>query len=83
MWAQHLQQKLPRSLNFEMCDRSEGATNTIIFARKIRGEVDMKRVLKALGKTLSQSILLVCTLAFIVLAGLAVVPSQAAYRRSR
>lgn len=39
----------------------------------------MKRVLKALGKTLSQSILLVCTLAFIVMAGLAVVPSQAAY----
>ena len=34
MWAQHLQQKLPRSLNFEMCDRSEGATNTIIFAKK-------------------------------------------------
>ena len=26
--------KLPRSLNFEMCDRSEGATNTIIFAKK-------------------------------------------------
>ena len=39
----------------------------------------MKRVLKALGKTLSQSILLVCTLAFIVMAGLAVVPSQPAY----
>ena len=39
----------------------------------------MKRVLKALGQTLSQSILLVCTLAFIVMAGLAVVPSQAAY----
>ena len=39
----------------------------------------MKRVLKALGQTLSQSILLLCTLAFIVLAGLAVVPSQAAY----
>src|SRR6478672_6743159 len=39
----------------------------------------MKRVLKALGKTLSQSILLVCTLAFIVMAGLAVVPRQAAY----
>ncbi|MEG4117411.1 hypothetical protein QUA43_08045 [Microcoleus sp. N9_B4] len=39
----------------------------------------MKRVLKALGKTLSQSILLVCTLAFIGLLGLAVVPSQAAY----
>jgi len=39
----------------------------------------MKRVLKALGKTLSQSILLVCTLAFIVMAGLAVLPSQAAY----
>jgi hypothetical protein len=38
----------------------------------------MKRVLKALGKTLSQSILLVCMLAFIVMAGLAVVPSQAA-----
>jgi len=38
----------------------------------------MKRVLKALGKTLSQSILLVCTLAFIVMAGLAVVPTQAA-----
>ena len=34
MWAQHLQQKLPRSLNFEMCDRSEGETNTIIFAKK-------------------------------------------------
>jgi len=33
-WAQHLQQKLPRSLNFEMCDRSERATNTIIFAKK-------------------------------------------------
>ncbi|MEG3908761.1 MULTISPECIES: hypothetical protein [unclassified Microcoleus] len=39
----------------------------------------MKRVLKALGKTLSQSILLVCTLAFIGLLSLAVVPSQAAY----
>lgn len=39
----------------------------------------MKRVLKALGQTLSQSILLVCTLAFIGLLGLAVVPSQAAY----
>ncbi|MEG4575356.1 hypothetical protein QUA56_22115 [Microcoleus sp. N3A4] len=39
----------------------------------------MKRVLKALGQTLSQSILLVCTLAFIGLAGLAVAPSQAAY----
>ncbi|WP_293330495.1 hypothetical protein [Microcoleus sp. CAWBG58] len=38
----------------------------------------MKRVLKALGQTLSQSILLVCTLALLVLAGLAVVPSQAA-----
>jgi hypothetical protein len=25
---------LPRSLKFEMCDRSEGATNTIIFAEK-------------------------------------------------
>ncbi|MEG4808462.1 hypothetical protein QUA82_12525 [Microcoleus sp. F8-D3] len=34
LWAQHLQQKLPRSLNFEMCDRSEGATNTIICAEK-------------------------------------------------
>ncbi|MEG4531176.1 hypothetical protein [Microcoleus sp. D2_18a_D3] len=34
IWVQHLQQKLPRSLNFEMCDRSEGATNTIIFAEK-------------------------------------------------
>jgi hypothetical protein len=34
MWAQHLQQKLTRSQNFEMCDRSEGATNTIIFAKK-------------------------------------------------
>ncbi|MBD1829167.1 hypothetical protein NDI47_06175 [Microcoleus vaginatus GB1-A2] len=39
----------------------------------------MKRVLKALGQTLSQSILLVCTLAFIGLLGLAVVPTQAAY----
>lgn len=39
----------------------------------------MKRVLKALGQTLSQSILLVCTLAFIGLLSLAVVPSQAAY----
>ena len=39
----------------------------------------MKRVLKALGQTLSQSILLVCTLALIVLAGIAVAPSQAAY----
>ncbi|MEG4343450.1 hypothetical protein QUB70_09190 [Microcoleus sp. A003_D6] len=39
----------------------------------------MKRVLKALGQTLSQSILLFCTLAFIGLLGLAVVPSQAAY----
>ena len=39
----------------------------------------MKRVLKSLGKTLSQSILLVCTLAFIGLLSLAVVPSQAAY----
>jgi hypothetical protein len=39
----------------------------------------MKRVLKALGQRLSQSILLVCTLAFIGLLGLAVVPSQAAY----
>jgi hypothetical protein len=38
----------------------------------------MKRVLKALGQTLSQSILLVCTLALLVLAGLAVVPSQPA-----
>jgi len=39
----------------------------------------MKRVLKALGQRLSQSILLVCTLAFIGLLSLAVVPSQAAY----
>ncbi|UNU24333.1 hypothetical protein [Microcoleus vaginatus] len=39
----------------------------------------MKRVLKAFGQTLSQSILLVCTLAFIGLLSLAVVPSQAAY----
>lgn len=39
----------------------------------------MKRVLKALGQTLIQSILLVCTLAFISLVGLAVVPSQGAY----
>ncbi|MEG4505447.1 hypothetical protein QUA81_17530 [Microcoleus sp. F6_B4] len=39
----------------------------------------MKRVLKALGQTLSQSILLVCTLAFIGLLGLAAVPTQAAY----
>ena len=38
----------------------------------------MKRVLKALGQTLSQSILLVCTLALIGLAGLAVAPNQAA-----
>ncbi|MEG4800487.1 hypothetical protein QUB63_06125 [Microcoleus sp. ARI1-B5] len=49
------------------------------FCDKIRGDVDMKRVLKALGQTLSQSILLVCTLALLVLAGLAVAPSQAAY----
>jgi hypothetical protein len=34
MWAQHLQQKLRRALNFEMRDRSEGATNTIIFVKK-------------------------------------------------
>ncbi|MEG3842446.1 hypothetical protein [Microcoleus sp. herbarium14] len=39
----------------------------------------MKRVLKALGQTLTQSILLVCMLALIGLAGLAVAPSQAAY----
>ena len=39
----------------------------------------MKRVLKTLGQTLSQSILLVCMLAFIALAGLAVAPNQAAY----
>ncbi|MBD1812151.1 hypothetical protein NDA07_03765 [Microcoleus vaginatus DQ-U2] len=39
----------------------------------------MKRVLKALGQTLIQSILLVCTLALISLVGLAVVPSQGAY----
>lgn len=39
----------------------------------------MKRVLKALGQTLSQSILLVCMLALIGLAGLAVAPTQAAY----
>ncbi len=39
----------------------------------------MKRVLKALGQTLIQSILLVCTLAFISLAGLALAPSQAAH----
>ena len=39
----------------------------------------MKRVLKALGQRLIQSILLVCTLAFMGLAGLAVAPSQAAY----
>ena len=38
----------------------------------------MKRVLKALGQTLSQSILLVCMLAFIALAGLAIAPNQAA-----
>ncbi len=38
----------------------------------------MKRVLKALGQTLSQSILLVCMLAFIALAGIVAVPSQAA-----
>lgn len=36
----------------------------------------MKRVLKALGKTLNQSILLACMLALIGLAGLALVPSQ-------
>ncbi len=36
----------------------------------------MKRVLKALGKTLSQSILLACLLALI---GLAVVPNQPVY----
>ncbi|MEG4065786.1 hypothetical protein QUA42_00275 [Microcoleus sp. Pol11C2] len=39
----------------------------------------MKRVLKALGQTLIQSILLVCTLALISLVGLAVVPTQGAY----
>ncbi|MBE9095367.1 hypothetical protein [Tychonema sp. LEGE 07203] len=39
----------------------------------------MKRVLKAFGQTLSQSILLICTLAFIGLAGIAVAPNQAAY----
>jgi hypothetical protein len=39
----------------------------------------MKRVLKALGQTLSQSILLACLLALIGLAGLAVVPSQPVY----
>ena len=38
----------------------------------------MKRVLKAFGQTLSQSILLVCMLAFIALAGLAIAPNQAA-----
>ncbi|MCW6050822.1 hypothetical protein QUB60_27995 [Microcoleus sp. A2-C5] len=39
----------------------------------------MKRVLKALGQTLSQSILLVCMLAFIALAGIVAVPNQAAH----
>lgn len=39
----------------------------------------MKRVLKALGQTLSQSILLVCILALI---GLAVVPNQPVYAGS-
>ncbi|MFM9267184.1 hypothetical protein [Tychonema sp. BBK16] len=39
----------------------------------------MKRVLKALGKTLSQSILLACLLALI---GLAVVPNQPVYAAS-
>ncbi|MEG5000790.1 hypothetical protein [Microcoleus sp. B4-D4] len=49
------------------------------FCEKIPGDVDMKRVLKALGQTLSQSILLICTLAFIGLAGMALAPNQAAY----
>ena len=39
----------------------------------------MKRVLKALGQTLSQSILLVCMLALIALAGIVVAPNQAAH----
>ena len=39
----------------------------------------MKRVLKTLGQTLSQSILLVCILALI---GLAVVPNQPVYAAS-
>ena len=39
----------------------------------------MKRVLKALGKTLSQSILLACMLALIGLASLAAVSSQPVY----
>ena len=38
----------------------------------------MKRVLRALGQTLSQSILLVCMLVFLALAGLAIAPNQAA-----
>ena len=39
----------------------------------------MKRVLKALGKTLSQSILLVCLLALIGMGSLAALPSQPVY----
>ena len=39
----------------------------------------MKRVLKALGKTLSKSVLLVCLLALIGMGSLAALPSQPVY----